>query len=98
MKAMKNPQNIAVFLLLATAAILTGLLVTTYHQTGQSASAEVCVKQGEYIFSPGRWSKTMDLVYVIDIGARRLNVYWVNINTNAVDLVDTYDLNRLFAR
>lgn len=91
---MKNPQNVMIVLLLVTAAILTAMLVSV--QT-ERAYAEPCVKGGGFVVASGRISTDMDLLYVIDVGARKLNYYGYSLTTKQVELGrQPIDLARLF--
>lgn len=94
MNIMKNPQNLTLIILLVTAAILGAVVVGTY---STEAYAEVSVKQGDYVMGTMAFSEARDLLYVIDIAARRLNTYTINTVSNAVEPVDmTVDLERSF--
>lgn len=92
---MKDPQNITIGLLLATAAILAAMLITTYQTTDNAAYADTPVKQGDYILGTGAWTSSTDLVYIVDIAAGRLNVYAKG--SKSIDLGDSVDLNQAFA-
>ena len=97
---MKDAQNIAIGLLLTTAVILTVILIGSYTHTGtnNTAYAGASVKQADYIMGTGAMDNTTDLVYVVDIATRRLNVYQSNINTNVMDILDSVDLDRAFGQ
>ena len=92
---MKNSQDILIVLLLATAAILAGLVVSVH--TADRAYAEPSAKGGGYIVASGRVSSDMDLLYVIDVGARKLNCYGYSIQTKQLELGrQPIDLAQLF--
>jgi len=91
---MKDMQNVTIVLLLITAVILAVVLIATY-QT-EPAYADTPTRGGDYILGTGAWSKSRDLVYVIDRATRTINVYAANINTNVIDLVDQQNLERVF--
>ena len=93
---MKNPQNITIALLAVTAVIMGSMLLSGYMASPNAAYADTPIKQGDYILGTGGYTTATDLLYVIDIAARRLNVYYANINTNALDAVDWVDLNKAF--
>jgi hypothetical protein len=94
---MKDPQNVTIALLLATAVILLALLLASYSSTDNAAyAAGTFVKQGDYILGAGAKGGNTDLVYVIDIAVRQLNVYQPDINTGTLDLMDSVDLGRAF--
>ena len=92
---MKNPQNITIALLAVAAMILAAVLVGSY--TGDKAYADTMSKQGDYIMTTFQFSDSRDLVTVVDMAARRMNTYAINVNSNAIDIADdTVDLERAF--
>lgn len=93
---MKDGQNIAIGLLAATGVILAAMLISDF--TSTTAYADTPIKEGDYMLGTGAVSSSTDLIYVIDIANRQLNVYIANINTNAIDIVDAVDLERAFRR
>jgi hypothetical protein len=93
---MRDSQNITIALLLATAAILGTLLVGSYATADSSASSSASVKGGDYILGTVPKSNSQDFVYVVDIAARRLNLYETNINTWSIDMTAAVDLDRVF--
>jgi len=93
---MRDSRNITIGLLVVTAGILAALLVLS--QSPQSARATgVSVKQGDYILLTGRFGQSTDLIYVVDIAARRLNTYVLNRNSRAIEPVDATNLAKAFA-
>jgi len=96
---MTNSQNTAIVLLLITAVILTGLLVATYRQTHQAALAESSDRRGNYIMVSGVYRLgSLDLIYVINLATRTMNVYHGNESTSAIELLDRVDLERAFSQ
>ena len=95
---MKDTQNITIGLLLITAVILGAMLISSYMTSNNVAYAGSSVKQADYIMGNGTISRSVDLVYVVDIAARQLNAYTSDINTNTINLVDRVDLNRAFSQ
>jgi hypothetical protein len=93
---MKDPQNVTIFLLLITAAILGAMLISSYMTLDNTAYATATAMRGDYIMSTGARSGSRELLFVIDRAARRLNVYETNTTTWAVDLQDSVDLRRAF--
>jgi len=94
---MKNSQNIAIVLLLITASILTGLLGACYLGTGQSAiGSAASVKGGDYIMVTGSFNADSDFLYVVDIAANKLSIYFLNPNTNSIVQGNTVDLAKAF--
>lgn len=97
---MRDAQNITIGLLLVTAVILTGMLISTFTSTSSIAYGDTPLKQGDYILCTGAWSRDADLVYILNIATRQLNVYYSNVSkprNKAIDLIDTVDLRRAFA-
>jgi len=95
---MKDMQNVTIGLLLVTAVILGAMLVSSYMTTNRTAYADTPVKQADYILGTGAWSEATDLVYVLDIAARRLNVYFMDTRRARPSMVlrDSVDLNQAF--
>jgi hypothetical protein len=44
----------------------------------------------------GQWNSSADFLYVIDLRARRLNVYWLNEKTKSLSRVESVDLKQVF--
>ena len=93
---MNDPRNITILILLAAAAILTALLVGNYTTLDAEAYADESVKQGDYIIGTGTRSEGTDLLYVIDIATRRLNVYETDVNNWTNELRQSVNLERAF--
>ena len=94
-----NTQNITIGMLLVTAAILTAVLIGTYTGSSQTALADTSIRSGDYTMGTGDLpGANADLLYVIDIAAQRMNVYYLNEKTNAVDLINKVDLTRAFRK
>ncbi len=93
---MKDTGNVTIGLLIATAVILTSMLVGTYFQTSQPVLAEGPARSGNYIMASGRWNVNVDITWVINIAARQLNIYYANHKTNAIELIDSVDLDQAF--
>jgi len=82
---MQKTQNITIVLLLMTAAILTSLLVASWLYT-KPAYAGASARAGDYLMINGMYDTETDFVYVLDIAKGKLNLYYPNINTNALTL------------
>ena len=93
---MKDSQNITIALLLATAGILIAMLIATYVQTSRPAYADSPDRRGNYVIVAGAWSASTDLVYMINIAHKKLNVYYSNQGANTLELIDDVDLGRAF--
>jgi hypothetical protein len=94
--AMRDSQNVTIVLLLAVAAVLAALVVATH--APDPALADTSISKGNYIIVAGEWSQTLDLVYVVNIATRRMNVYFHNEDMGNVELIDSVDLERTFGR
>jgi len=94
---MKDPQNLTIVLLLITAVTLSAMLITAYRDRDDAAyAAAPAIKGGDYLIAPGAVSASTDAVYVLDIGAQRLNMYFTNPNARSLDMADSIDLSRAF--
>ncbi len=94
---MKNPQNITIALLITTAVILTGMLVTMHVDATPVAQADAPGRVGEYIAVSGAYSTKYDVMYVADVVAGKLNAYMVDPQSKTIQLIDSVDLARMFA-
>jgi len=94
---MKNAQNIMIAVLVVSAVLLTGVWVAMWTETQQSAQAG-----GEFsrywgmVGCVGQVGNGADALYMIDVDQKRLNVYVINTQTKAVDVVKTEDLVQAF--
>ena len=93
---MKDTQNMAIALLGVTAVILTALLIGTY--TTNRAYADTAIKGYGYVMVAGQRSENMDLLYVIDIAAQKLNVYGRDVKTRRLVIMPPQlDLKLVFS-
>ena len=94
---MKNPQNVTIVILSISAAILAGMLAgVSLDRTAQAGYASI--SKGDYIVVPYTWSSGLDLLCVIDVAGRKMNVYFPNQTTKALEPIQpTVDLERVFA-
>ena len=93
---MKNPENLTLALLAVGAAVLAGLLLAGHVCNAPAYGGVSAVKDGDYIMTVGAYDQDNDFVYVVDIASNRMNLYYVNINTNAIVFRDSVDLSKLF--
>ncbi|MBL7134063.1 MAG: hypothetical protein ISS78_08195 [Phycisphaerae bacterium] len=93
---MKNAENITIVMLVATAAILGGMLIGTYSGTSQSAVAEVYARHMGFIVSTGQAAPGIDAMYIIDLETKKLNTYILTSRNNAIEFVATMDLQKAF--
>jgi hypothetical protein len=95
---MKNTQNITIVLLAVSATILAGLWVGTIGLDRSAQAGNTAISGGDYIMVPYTWSDQLDLMVVVDVAGRKMNVYFPNKTTKALDPIQpTVDLERTFA-
>jgi hypothetical protein len=94
---MKNPQTIVIVCLAASAAILGGMLAgVSLSQAAQAGYSSVTY--GDYIMVPYAWTDSLDLIVVIDVATRKMNIYVPNKQAKTLEpLQPTVDLERVFA-
>ena len=92
---MNDPRNLIIVLLLVSATVLGVLLWSTY-ETPAAYGAGASVKQSFYMMTTGQWDSNTDLLYVLDVSARRLNVYVADASHNQVGMIDSTDLDHVF--
>ncbi len=95
---MNDTQNLTIVLLLVTAAVLGVMVYGTWQGTEQAALADSSVRQGDYIMVTGAWSDKNDFLYVMDIAAMQINAYFTDVQNNRIELADTVNVERAFAR
>ena len=83
---MKSNQNAAMILLSISALVLTVILVAVYSGTSQEAYAAAPARAGDYTWVVGQLDANTELLYVVDIASRRLNVYWLNPQARKLDI------------
>ncbi len=93
---MKNAENITIVMLLATAAILSSMLIGTYCGTSQSADAEVFGRHMGFIVSTGKVAPYVDAMYIIDVESKKLNAYILRHENNSIEFLTTVDLGKVF--
>jgi len=86
---MQKTQNITIVMLLMTAAILTGLLISAYTPPAYASGVS---RSGDYIMASGQYDSDMDFIYVLDIANGKLNLYYPDINTRQLTLGTSIDL------
>lgn len=84
---MNDTQNTTIVLMLITASILGAMLVSAYLGEEQTARADASVRQGEYIMATGAYSRSIDLLYVIDVPNRVLITYYPDRNKRTLSVV-----------
>ena len=91
---MNDPRNLTILLLVISAAVLGGILLSTM---GEPAYAEaMSASRGDYVMATGQVGKYGDLLYMIDRRAKRLNVYSFDPQTDAMTPQASVDLGQVF--
>ena len=90
---MKTSPNITIVVLLAVAVILSAMLIGVY--TSQPALAEATMKSGRYIVCAASFSASKDLIYILDMQTKQINVYIADMqNVTIAPVGKTVDLER----
>ncbi|HOD82224.1 MAG: hypothetical protein BWX88_00106 [Planctomycetes bacterium ADurb.Bin126] len=79
---MTHSQNVTLVILLAVAALLSVLLIGAY--TTQDARAENVMKSGRYVVCTAAYSESRELLYVLDMQTKQLNVYFADIQGRSI--------------
>ena len=93
---MKDTKNVTIAMLCVLAAILATVMVLTYDSN--QALADTSIRGGDYIIVTGNYSKSLDLLYVIDIAQQKINVYAVDENNNVIRMLDQVSLKQVFKK
>ncbi|MDY7009813.1 MAG: hypothetical protein SVV80_03585 [Planctomycetota bacterium] len=91
---MKDNKNITIAMLCVSAAILATAITLTYDS--DQAFADTSIRGGDYIMVTGNVSKSLDLLYVIDIAEQKINVYALDEQNNALRRLDQASLKQMF--
>ena len=101
----KNNQNTLIVLLMISASILTAFLVGGFVATQETADADAPAHSPDMVVSrppnmytmcTGAWDSTIDILYVLDINAQKLNAYVTNDKTEAIEQFDSIALPPAF--
>jgi len=92
---MKNTHSTIIVLLVITAAILGGMLVSVW-QDRTAQAAYPSVSKGDYVMGAMEWSTDLDFVYVIDTARGKMKLYTPNKNTKAMDASQDINLDQIF--
>ncbi|MFP4107257.1 MAG: hypothetical protein ACLFVU_14385 [Phycisphaerae bacterium] len=92
---MKDNKNTTILLLLISAVLLGGLMIGLNNT--DPARAETEVRRGEYVMTTGQYNDSTDFLYVLDLTAQKMNVYYVDeANKKSIVRVTVLDLKRAF--
>ena len=100
---MKSNQNIVIVLLLISTAVLGAILIGDYFAQearagGTTSSPAVTVVRTPNIYTmcTGTWDANIDILYVLDVNAQKLNAYVANIGRGLIELHDGVSLPQAF--
>ena len=90
-------KSLALGTLSVTAVILAValLLVGNLAQPSVALASGQNVAGGDYVMMGGQFQNSLELVYIMDLAARRMNVYGFDANKKQLVLVQTIDLANL---
>ena len=87
----------AVFVLLAAAFVLAGLvLVTAQHKLAPRADADLVIAQQDITYLTARVRNNADGLFVLDNSTGILSVYMLDVGKGQLELAGQADVNRIF--
>lgn len=92
---MKDNKNLTILVLSITAVILLAIVVGTKMDNSAYAGG-VAMKQNEWIMTAAAATSKSDMLYMINVGQRQMNVYAVNTNNKKIEKIDTVSLDEMF--
>jgi len=104
---MNSNQNTVIVLLMISAGVLVGLLIGGFVGTQDPVQADsstsspntiVTAAPRAYSVCTGGWDLQIDIVYVLDPNAQKLNAYVTNTKIGAIEQFDTISLKLAFGR
>lgn len=95
---MKDTKNLTIAILGITALVLLAMLIGVKLET--TAYAGTAIKQNDWIMVSAQATKSVDLLYVVNVGQRKMVVYVPNRTANPpkIEKHDSVDLNDLFSK
>ena len=94
---MKQRDNLTIGVLSITAVVLlVGVLLAPGWQAPAYAIGQLD-RGGDYIMLTGQFSKSSEMVYLIDAAAQKLNAYSYDWNRGILVIWDSHNLKRTFA-
>jgi len=82
---MTTQQNLLIVVLAVTALLLSAAVVGVL--TTDDASAQVSVKSGRYVVCTASYSSATELVYILDMQSKKLNVYVADEHARTLERV-----------
>jgi hypothetical protein len=97
---MKSNQNIVIVLLFISAAVLAGFLIADVKADAPTTSGRYAVVRplGIYTMCTGAWDANIDILYVLDIHAQKLNAYVPNLTRDGIEQHDSISLPQAMRR
>ena len=92
---MKDTKNLTIAALCVSATILATVLVLM-DVSGQ-AYADAPTRGGEYVAVTGAFSRSTDILYVLDLRVQKINAYVYDRQNKTISRADQVDLRRAFA-
>jgi hypothetical protein len=74
--------------------LLTGFILIDALAPSPAVAAGQSAITGDYIISTGQLDDITDLVYVLDSGAQRMNVYGYDVLANNLELIQQIDVRQ----
>ncbi len=88
-----NSKDLAIGILSITATILfVGLLLVSLAHPESAYAFGQNATGGDYVVATSQLDAGAELVYVLDAGAERLNVYGFDMNVGRIELVKSLDV------
>ncbi len=96
---MRQNENLTICALSITAVVLlVGLILTTVGGQNQVMAIGQTARGGDYIVATGQFTQNSELVYVMDVAARRLNAYSYDKSRRQLVLWDGLDLSPVLGK
>lgn len=95
---MRDNQNMTIGILSITATILfVGLVVVLMLGNKPAMAIGETDRGGDYIMVTGQYTPNVELIYVTDAAAKKLNAYSYDTTQRQLVLWDSQDLAKVFA-
>ncbi|NLW85783.1 MAG: hypothetical protein GXY38_02815 [Planctomycetes bacterium] len=94
---MNKPQNIAIVTLTISAVVLAAMLTASLLSNETAQAGYTSVSKGDYILVPYAWNDQRDAMCVIHIPTGKMIVYGLNVATNAIEVIDSIEMEKTFS-
>jgi hypothetical protein len=99
---MKDTKNLTIAILGISALVLLALVIGTKLEQPAQAGSGYSYNTKDWIMVTGQASKNTDFLYIINVGQRKMKVYFPDKQGGSkvpkMSIVDSIDLNRAFAQ